>query len=272
MSDSGEDGTHMDKPARWSESAVHPNQQHQNQRPTVEAVGSLRDLLESLRFDGSSGGGGEASDRYMNNYPNNNTQGGGGGQYYNTTNNGGTYSDSEIGQVYGDESENEKYGGNNARMFHKHSNPNITDNDEYGHGQQQFNDDDDDNEVRSTQSYSGSGSQYSSNDDGTNSENSSDSSDSVKSYEDAGYDNEEDYLFDQYGGIGGTSEERAELAEALMHTLNVGPMADDLFYEEVAMCFLRCRERHRMRTRREELRERKKGNLYIEAFNSALKK
>ena len=82
--------------------------------------------------------------------------------------------------------------------------------------------------------------------------------DSVKSYEDAGYDNEEDYLFDQYGGIGGTAEERAELANALMHTLNVGPMADELFYEEVAMCFLRCRERHRMKTRREEIRQRKK--------------
>jgi len=80
--------------------------------------------------------------------------------------------------------------------------------------------------------------------------------DSVESFEDAGYDNEEDYLFDQYGGIGGTAEERAELAEALMHTLNVGPMADDLFYEEVAMCFLRCRERHRMRTKREEMRQR----------------
>ncbi len=80
--------------------------------------------------------------------------------------------------------------------------------------------------------------------------------DSVESFEDAGYDNEEDYLFDQYGGIGGTAEERAELAEALMHTLNVGPMADGLFYEEVAMCFLRCRERHRMRTKREEMRQR----------------
>ena len=43
-----------------------------------------------------------------------------------------------------------------------------------------------------------------------------------------------------------------------MHTLNVGPMADVFFNEEVAMCFLRCRERHRMRTRMEEIRERKR--------------
>ena len=41
------------------------------------------------------------------------------------------------------------------------------------------------------------------------------------------------------------------MAEALTHTLNVGPMADD-------MCFLRCRETLRMRTRREEIRERKR--------------
>lgn len=77
-------------------------------------------------------------------------------------------------------------------------------------------------------------------------------SSSNKSYLDAGYSNEEDYLFDQYGGIGGTAEERASLAEALAHTLDVGPMADDLFYEEVAMCFLRCRERYKMRIWREE--------------------
>jgi hypothetical protein len=70
---------------------------------------------------------------------------------------------------------------------------------------------------------------------------SSATSDSVKSYKDAGYNNEE--------GIGGTAEESAILAEALMHT-NVGPIADDLFCEEVDM-FLRCRERHRMRLRRE---------------------
>jgi len=87
-------------------------------------------------------------------------------------------------------------------------------------------------------------------------------SDGNKSYEDAGYQNEEDYLFDQFGGIGGTAEERAKLASALQGTLDVGPMADELFYEEVAMCFLRCRERHRMRTLREEIRERKKKMYY----------
>lgn len=90
--------------------------------------------------------------------------------------------------------------------------------------------------------------------DTTEDENSTSSSN--KSYLDAGYSNEEDYLFDQYGGIGGTAEERASLAEALAHTLDVGPMADDLFYEEVAMCFLRCRERYKMRVWREE---RKRG-------------
>ena len=71
---------------------------------------------------------------------------------------------------------------------------------------------------------------------------SSATSDSVKSYKDAGYNNEE--------VIGGTAEERANLAEALMHTLNVGPIADDLFCEEVDM-FLRFQERHRMRLRKE---------------------
>mmetsp|Transcript_36724 Transcript_36724/g.79264 ORF Transcript_36724/g.79264 Transcript_36724/m.79264 type:complete len:403 (-) Transcript_36724:67-1275(-) len=90
-----------------------------------------------------------------------------------------------------------------------------------------------------TQSYSGSSSASSVHSD--------------ESWEAAGYDNEDDYLFDQYGGIGGTDEERVELAEALAHTLDVGPIGDDLFYEEVAMCFLRCRERHRIRTRREEV-------------------
>mmetsp|Transcript_8999 Transcript_8999/g.15658 ORF Transcript_8999/g.15658 Transcript_8999/m.15658 type:complete len:354 (-) Transcript_8999:1896-2957(-) len=93
----------------------------------------------------------------------------------------------------------------------------------------------------------------------------------VKSYENVGYDNEEDYLFDQYGGIGGTNEERAELAKALIYTLNVGPMADDLFYEEVAMCFLRCRERHRMRTTWEgkKLQKKKQGADGANSANGA---
>ncbi|EJK60380.1 hypothetical protein THAOC_19279, partial [Thalassiosira oceanica] len=156
----------------------------------------------------------------------------------------GDYDDDDEGQVYGDDDEytaqayyreqrQHRGGGGGPRRASRDAN--ITD-DEYRYGSGTGDDDD--------------GSPYSDDDD--------DSVASAKSYEDAGYDNEEDYLFDQYGGIGGTAEERAELAEALMHTLNVGPMADDLFYEEVAMCFLRCRERHRMRTRREEQRERKR--------------
>lgn len=223
-------------------------------------VGSLRDLLESLKFDMNGEGGGDKYNNYAAGNNNNSSQ------YFNGEEH---VDDSERGQVFGDdsergqqqtqtnstmypttESENEfnnssqnidnntnKYGGN-ARIFHRHSNPNITDDEPFRPNTDDDGDDDD------TQSYSGSS--YS-------------SSDSHHSYQEAGYDNEEDYLFDQYGGIGGTSEERAELAEALMHTLAVGPMADDLFYEEVAMCFLRCRERHRMRVRREELRERKRA-------------
>eukprot|EP00804_Cyclotella_cryptica_P028984 CCRYP_012404-RA/>CCRYP_012404-RA protein AED:0.02 eAED:0.02 QI:1013/1/1/1/1/1/2/516/1124 len=39
-------------------------------------------------------------------------------------------------------------------------------------------------------------------------------------------------------------------------------MADDLFYEEVAMCFLRCRERYKMRIWREERRRERKGRRH----------
>ncbi len=185
-------------------------------------MGSLRNLLESLKFDmhGTAGGGdfdnsdplNNGHNNNNNNYTNNNTD-------FNATDENNhphqSYSDAE------DEAQRQhRSSGNNYRF----NNPNLTDDDEsFASGSYGPSEEDDD---------------------------------SAESFEDAGYDNEEDYLFDQYGGIGGTAEERAELAEALMHTLNVGPMADDLFYEEVAMCFLRCRERHRMRTKREEMRQR----------------
>ncbi|KAL7498321.1 hypothetical protein ACHAWT_007649 [Skeletonema menzelii] len=186
-------------------------------------MGSLRNLLESLRFDMHGGGDLEDNDHLnrQNNYTNNMDGNGafGTNEDENNYNSGShphhhSYSDAE------DEAQRQRASDNNYRF----NDPNLTD---------------DDDESFLSGSYGPS-------EDG----------DSVESFEDAGYDNEEDYLFDQYGGIGGTAEERAELAEALMHTLNVGPMADDLFYEEVAMCFLRCRERHRMRTKREEMRQR----------------
>ncbi|KAL9189026.1 hypothetical protein ACHAXT_011516 [Thalassiosira profunda] len=235
------------------------------------AVGSLRDLLESLRFDMHSGegGGGPLGADDCEGYPDEagipNGQG---------TEVGGHHDDE--GRAFGEESTgpDENYppqnghhrppseaeppyqhqhsasgysmnmeSDHNARM--RRSNPNITDDEAFRADRS----DSDDSRSHSSSSRSGA------------------SSASVQSYEDAGYDNEEDYLFDQYGGIGGTAEERAELAEALMHTLHVGPMADDLFYEEVAMCFLRCRERHRMRTRREEVRERKRAKKRREKAN-----
>jgi len=188
-------------------------------------VGSLRDLLESLRFDMDSGAKGSDAEKMD-----------------------GINEDGEERGVFGEDSEQ-----NMNAEGHRHP-PHVKNvNHDYGFA---GGEDDDDGE-------NGMGTNPNMNNEEDSFSGGSDVSDdseedSVKSYEDAGYDNEEDYLFDQYGGIGGTAEERAELAEALMHTLNVGPMADDLFYEEVAMCFLRCRERHRMRTWREELRERKR--------------
>eukprot|EP00574_Skeletonema_japonicum_P001592 CAMPEP_0201741326 /NCGR_PEP_ID=MMETSP0593-20130828/46755_1 /ASSEMBLY_ACC=CAM_ASM_000672 /TAXON_ID=267983 /ORGANISM="Skeletonema japonicum, Strain CCMP2506" /LENGTH=1264 /DNA_ID=CAMNT_0048235659 /DNA_START=137 /DNA_END=3932 /DNA_ORIENTATION=- len=173
-----------------------------NGDPTT--MGSLRNLLESLRFDMHGTGGGDFDN---NNDPLNNNG---------LNNNSNNYTNNNTAQRQQRSSDNNNY---------RFNDPNLTD---------------DDDESFATGSYGPS----------------EEDDDSVESFEDAGYDNEEDYLFDQYGGIGGTAEERAELAEALMHTLNVGPMADDLFYEEVAMCFLRCRERHRMRTKREEMRQR----------------
>jgi len=166
---------------------------HHNPNPAAEsslpesppaAAGSLRELLESLRFDHEHSGA----------------------------------NNDESGRVYGDI--NSTSNNNNHR-----GNADDPSNDDGDEGPDTT--EDEDNQSQSTTS-------------------------SNESYLDAGYDNEEDYLFDQYGGIGGTAEERASLAEALAHTLDVGPMADDLFYEEVAMCFLRCRERYKMRVWREE--------------------
>uniref|UniRef100_A0A7S2PUW1 J domain-containing protein n=1 Tax=Skeletonema marinoi TaxID=267567 RepID=A0A7S2PUW1_9STRA len=194
-------------------------------------MGSLRNLLESLRFDmhGTGGGGGNDrgdfdNDDHLNGHHNNNMDGNAvfGAKEDEHNFNSGRHPSHPPHHSYddtGDEAQRQRSSENNYRF----NDPNLTDDDEsFASGSYGPSDDDD----------------------------------SVESFEDAGYDNEEDYLFDQYGGIGGTAEERAELAEALMHTLNVGPMADDLFYEEVAMCFLRCRERHRMRTKREEMRQR----------------
>ena len=199
-------------------------------------MGSLRDLLESLRFDMPAGG--KHNDHHNENNTNNNMNGhhddnGGfsGTEEEREFDNNGRYHPHQYNNDTEDEAahhqQRQPSSNNNNNYHNRYNNPNLTDDDgSYASG-----------------SYGPSGSDD--DDDG-----------SVESFEDAGYDNEEDYLFDQYGGIGGTAEERAELAEALMHTLNVGPMADDLFYEEVAMCFLRCRERHRMRTKREEMRQR----------------
>ena len=203
-----------------------------NSDPTM---GKLRNLLESLQFDvhGTATSGGTDQDEFhhtdhnMNGHYNNDQMESGTGTAFGTNEDEnnvdiGLHSDHQphINSYSGEEDEAHRSDHNNYR----YNDPNFTD---------------DDGSIAS-------GSYGPSEDDGG----------SVESFENAGYENEEDYLFDQYGGIGGTAQERAELAEALAHTLNVGPMADDLFYEEVAMCFLRCRERHRMRTKREAMRQR----------------
>lgn len=173
---------------------------------STAAVGSLRDLLESLRFDmdgqpqppgaegaDAVGGGGVPDELYgepphLNRVSSDGEGGNGSGVPHRRPSPAyGDYDDDDEGQVYGDDDEytaqayyreqrQHRGGGGGPRRASRDAN--ITD-DEYRYGSGTGDDDD--------------GSPYSDDDD--------DSVASAKSYEDAGYDNEEDYLFDQVGHI-----------------------------------------------------------------------
>ena len=189
---------------------------------STAAVGSLRDLLESLRFDmdgqpqapgaegmdgdGIPGGvpdeyggaGGEAS--YANRVSSDGEGGNIGGRRSSPAN--GDYDDDDDddeGQVYGDDDEyiaHRRHGSDDGGEYYREQqhrgrgprrasrDANITD-DEYRYGSGTGGDDDD--------------SPYSDDDDSVA---------SAKSYEDAGYDNEEDYLFDQVSYLASVSAAR----------------------------------------------------------------